>query len=77
MSNKKLATAKKAQQKLMKEKRDLQPTHIGQLMQLFEDREYIMTPPHNFKFVLLYDQLYLMNNNANIFISLYITIIGF
>jgi hypothetical protein len=45
MSNKKLATAKKAQQKLMKEKRDLQPTHIGQLMQLFEDREYIMTPP--------------------------------
>jgi hypothetical protein len=45
MSNKKWATTiKKAQQKLTKEKRDLATTHIGQLMQWFEDRECIMAP---------------------------------
>jgi ribosomal protein L18E len=45
MSNKKrAATIKKAQQKLTKEKRDLASTHIGQLLQLFEDRECIMAP---------------------------------
>jgi hypothetical protein len=39
MSNKKWATTiKKAQQKLTKEERDLASTHIGQLMQWFEDR---------------------------------------
>jgi ribosomal protein L18E len=43
MSNKKRATAiKKAQQKLTKEKRDRESTHIGQLMQQFKDRECIM-----------------------------------
>jgi ribosomal protein L18E len=43
MSNKKRATAiKKAQQKLTKEKRDRESTHIGQLMQRFKDRECIM-----------------------------------
>jgi ribosomal protein L18E len=45
MSNKKRAAAiKKAQQKLTKEKRDLASTHIGQLLQMFEDRECIMAP---------------------------------
>ena len=49
MSNKKRPIAiKKAQQKLTKEKRDLASTHIGQLMQRFEDRECIMTP-YNFE----------------------------
>jgi ribosomal protein L18E len=43
MSNKKRATViKKAQQKLTKEKRDRESTHIGQLMQQFKDRECIM-----------------------------------
>jgi hypothetical protein len=43
MSNKKrVATIKKAQQKLTKEKRDLASTHKGQLLQRFEDRECIM-----------------------------------
>jgi ribosomal protein L18E len=43
MSNKKRATTiKKAQQKLTKEKRDRESTHIGQLMQRFKDRECIM-----------------------------------
>jgi hypothetical protein len=51
MSNKKrAATIKKAQQKLTKEKRDLASTHIGQLMQRFEDRECIMFP-YNFEYV--------------------------
>jgi hypothetical protein len=49
MSNKKrVAAIKKAQQKLIKEKRDLAPTHIGQLMQQFKDIECIMAP-YNFK----------------------------
>jgi hypothetical protein len=49
MSNKKRpATIKKAQQKLTKEKRDLASTHIGQLLQRFEDRQCIMTP-YNFE----------------------------
>jgi hypothetical protein len=49
MRNKKRATTiKKAQQKMTKEKRDLTSTHIGQLLQRFEDRECIMAP-NNFK----------------------------
>ena len=49
MSNMKWPAAiKKAQQKLTKEKRDLASTHIGQLMQRFEDRECIMAP-YNFE----------------------------
>jgi uncharacterized protein YukE len=49
MSNKKRATTiKKAQQKLIKEKKDLASTHIGQLFQRFKDRQCIM-PPYNFK----------------------------
>jgi hypothetical protein len=45
MRNKKRdAAIKKAQQKLTKEKRDFASTHIGQLMQRFEDRECIMSP---------------------------------
>jgi hypothetical protein len=45
MSNKKRAAAiKEAQQKLTKEKRDLASTHIGQLMQWFQDRQCIMPP---------------------------------
>jgi hypothetical protein len=48
MSNKKKPTAKKAQQKLTKEKRGLTSTHIGQLLQQFEDRECIMAP-YNFE----------------------------
>jgi uncharacterized protein YukE len=34
------ATIKKAQQKLTREKRDLASTHIGQLMQRFQDRHF-------------------------------------
>jgi hypothetical protein len=46
MSNKKHATTiKKTQQKLTKEKRDLASTHIGQLMQRFQDTKCIMPPP--------------------------------
>jgi hypothetical protein len=49
MSNKKwVAAIKKAQQKLTKEKSDLASTHIGQLMQQFQDRECIMAP-YNFE----------------------------
>jgi hypothetical protein len=49
MSNKKWATAiKKAQQKLTKEKRDLASTHIGPLMQRFQNRECIMAS-YNFE----------------------------
>jgi hypothetical protein len=49
MSNEKMvATIKKAQQKLTKEKRDLASTHIGQLLQWFKDRECIMAP-YNFE----------------------------
>jgi hypothetical protein len=49
MSNKKRpATIKKAQEKLTKEKRDLASTHIGQLLQRFEDRQCIMAP-YNFE----------------------------
>jgi hypothetical protein len=49
MSNKKWPTAiKTTQQKLTKEKINLASTHIGQLMQWFEDRECIMTP-YNFE----------------------------
>jgi hypothetical protein len=49
MSNKKqVAAIKKAQQKLIKEKRDLASTHIGQLMHRFEDKECVMTP-YNFE----------------------------
>jgi hypothetical protein len=49
MSKKKQITAiKKAQQKLTKEKSDFSSTHIGQLMQQFEDRECIIAP-YNFK----------------------------
>jgi ribosomal protein L18E len=41
MSTKKQAASiKKAAQKLSKEKRDLASTHIGQLMQWFEDKMY-------------------------------------
>jgi hypothetical protein len=64
LSNKKCATAiKKAQQKLTKEKIELASTHIGQLMQRFEDRECIM-PPYNFEEVcsiilsIILDELY-------------------
>jgi hypothetical protein len=72
MSNKKRATAiKKAQQKLTKEKRDLASTHIGQLMQWFEDIECSIGPITSSKFVLSYDQLYLMNYNINMFACLY------
>jgi hypothetical protein len=72
MSNKKrVVTIKKAQQKLTKEKRDIASTHIGQLMQRFKDRECIMAPITSSKFVLLYDQLYLMNYNINMFVCLY------
>jgi hypothetical protein len=43
MGNKKHAAAiKKAQQQLIKEKRYLASTHIGQLMQRFEDRDCVM-----------------------------------
>jgi hypothetical protein len=49
MGNEKMvATIKKAQQKLTKEKRDLASTHIGQLLQWFKDRECIMAP-YNFE----------------------------
>jgi hypothetical protein len=49
MSNKKrAATIKKAQQKLTKEERDLASTHMGQLLQRFEDRECTM-PPYYFE----------------------------
>jgi hypothetical protein len=72
MSNRKRATAiKKAQQKQTKETRDLASNHIGQLMQRFEDRECIMPPITLSKFVLPYDQLYLMNYNINMFVCLY------
>jgi GR25 family glycosyltransferase involved in LPS biosynthesis len=48
MRNKKWdAAIKKAQQKLIKKKRDLASTNIGQLMQRFKDRECIMSP-YNF-----------------------------
>jgi hypothetical protein len=70
--NKKRTTAiKKAQQKLTREKRDLASTHIGRLMQRFQDRECIMSPITSSKFVLSYDQLYLMNYNINKFVCLY------
>jgi hypothetical protein len=72
LSNKKCATAiKKAQQKLTKEKIELASTHIGQLMQRFEDRECIMPPITSRKFVLSYCQLYLMNYTINMFVCLY------
>jgi hypothetical protein len=62
---------KEIEQKLTKEKRDLASTHIGQLMQQFEDRVYIMAPITSSKFVLSYDELYLMNYNNNMFMCLY------
>jgi hypothetical protein len=40
-------------------------------MQQFKDRECIMPPMTSSKFVLSYDQLYLMNYNINIFVCLY------
>jgi hypothetical protein len=49
MSKKKMTTTiKKTQQNLIKEKRDLASTHIGQLFQWFEDRQCIMAP-YNFE----------------------------
>jgi chromosomal replication initiation ATPase DnaA len=49
MSKKKRATSiRKAQQALIKEKRDLALTHIGQLFQRFEDKQCIMAP-YNFE----------------------------
>jgi hypothetical protein len=61
---------KKAQQALTKEKRDLASTCIGQLFQQFEDN--VSWPPITLsKFVLSYDQLYLMNYNINMFVCLY------
>jgi hypothetical protein len=47
MRNKKRDAAIKKAQKLIKKKRDLASTNIGQLMQRFEDRECIMSP-YNF-----------------------------
>jgi hypothetical protein len=53
MSNKKrVIEIKKAQQKLTKEKRDHASTHIGQLLQQFNDKECILAPITSSKFVL-------------------------
>jgi hypothetical protein len=50
---------------------DLASTHIGQLKQRLEDRDCIMAPITLSKFILPYDQLYLMNYNINMFVCLY------
>jgi hypothetical protein len=71
MSNKKrLAAIEKVQQKLIKEKRDLASTHISELLQWFEDTQCIMAPITSSKFVLSYNQLYLMNYNINMFVCI-------
>jgi hypothetical protein len=50
---------------------DLASTHIGQLMEQFKTENVSLLPITLSKFVLLYDQLYLMNYSNNMFMCLY------
>jgi hypothetical protein len=59
-NNKRATEIKKAQQKLTKEKRDLASTHIGQLIQRFEDGECIMAHYNINMFVCLYSRHWIL-----------------